>query len=333
MSCELNRRAALALLGAVPLLAPTFAPMFARAQAMAGGTVSLLVAYPAGGQADAVARMVQTEFQRVLGQTVIVENAPGGSGAIAVNKVLNMLADGRTLLVGTPLELIQAPLGLAAVKHKPEQFRMLRPIGSTPLVLVVRPDLPVGNLAELVAMAKKTTKEMTYCSSGKGSIFHLVTERLAIDLGLKLLQVPYRGGAQMLPALMAGEVDMGFIPLGGPVLGMIQTGRLKPLAVTVAKRLAALPDVPTLNETGLVKGFEFDAWAALVASRAMPDALATQLNAAMGTVLGMPQVRKDLEASGMTVAEPMDVAAADRFYAAETKRYQSIAKAIQLQPE
>ncbi|GMW07015.1 MAG: ABC transporter substrate-binding protein [Nevskiales bacterium] len=327
---RLTRRKALSLLGASPLLAhPTL-----RAQTVASGVVSMVVPYPAGGQADAVARVVQAEFQRTLGQTVIVENAPGGSGSIAVSKVLSAAPDGRTLLVGTPLELIQAPLGLAAVKHKPEQFRMLRPIAGTSLLLLVRPDLPVANVAELVALAKKSSaKEMTYCSSGKGSIFHLVAERFAIDTGLKLLQVPYRGGAQMLPALAGGEIDFGFIPLGGPVIGMIKTGRLKPLAITATARHPALPEVPTMNETGLVKGFEFDAWAALLASRALPDALAAKLNAAMGSVTALPQVRKELETAGMTMAAPMDLAAADRFYAAEAVRYQSIAKAIDLQPE
>jgi tripartite-type tricarboxylate transporter receptor subunit TctC len=225
---KLTRRQALTLLGSSPLLAQ---PAL-HAQTVASGVVSMVVPYPAGGQADAVARVVQAEFQRAMGQTVIVENAPGGSGSIDVSKMLSAAPDGRTLLVGTPLELMQAPLGLAAVKHKPEQFRMLRPIAGTALMLLVRPDLPVANVAELVALAKKSAaKEMTYCSSGKGSIFHLVAKRFAIDTGVKLLQAPYRGGAQMLPALAGGEIDMGFIPLGGPVIGMIKAGRLKPLAL------------------------------------------------------------------------------------------------------
>jgi tripartite-type tricarboxylate transporter receptor subunit TctC len=201
-------------------------------------------------------------------------------------------------------------------------------------MLLVRPDLPAGNVAELVALAKKSSaREMTYCSSGKGSIFHLVSERFAIDTGVKLLQVPYRGGAQMLPALASGEVDMGLIPLGGAVMGMIRSGRMKALAVTASSRHPAFPEVPTMNESGLVKDFEFDAWAALVASRALPDALATQLNASMGTVTGLPKVRKELEGAGMVMAPAMDLAAADRFYAAETVRYQAVAKAIHLQPE
>jgi tripartite-type tricarboxylate transporter receptor subunit TctC len=330
MSLTLTRRKALTLFGTAPLLAHPLA----HAQTAAGGTVSMVVAYPAGGQADAVARAIQAEFQRAMSQTVIVENAPGGSGSIAVNKVLGAAPDGRTLLVGTPLELIQAPLGLAAVKHKPEQLRMLRPIGGTALVLLARPDLPANSVAELVALAKKSAaKEMTYCSSGKGSIFHLVSERFAIDTGVKLLQVPYRGGAQMLPALASGEVDMGFIPLGGPVLGMIKAGRFKALAITATSRHPAQPDVPTMDETGVVKGFEFDAWAALMASRTLPDTLAAKLNTTMGAVTSLPQVRKELETAGLTMAPAMDLAAADRFYAAEMVRYQAIAKAIHLQPE
>jgi tripartite-type tricarboxylate transporter receptor subunit TctC len=330
MSFNLTRRKALTLLGSTPLLAhPAL-----HAQSAGGGTVSLVVAYPAGGQADAVARTVQPEFQRKLGSTVIVENAPGGAGFIAAGKVLSAPADGRTLLLGTPIELIQAPLGMAAVKHKPEQFRMLRPVAGTALMLLVRPDLPASNLAELVALAKKSSaRPLTYCSGTKGSIFHLVSERLAIDTGVKLLEVPYRGGAQMLPALASGEVDMGFIPLGGAVMGMIKSGRIKALAVTASSRHTAFAEVPTMNESGLVKDFEFDAWAALVASRALPDATAAQLNAAMGAVTSLPQVRKELEGAGMVMAPAMDLAAADRFYAAETLRYQAIAKAIHLQPE
>ena len=330
MTIHLTRRQALAALGTAPL----FTHAAVHAQSAGGGTVSMVVAYPAGGQADAVARTVQAEFQRKLGSTVIIENAPGGGGFIAAGKVLAAPADGRTLLLGTPLELIQAPLGMAAVKHKPEQFRLLRPIAGTALMLLVRPDMPANNLAELVALAKKSTaRPMTYCSGTKGSIFHLVSERLAIDTGVKLLEVPYRGGAQMLPALASGEVDMGFIPLGGAVAGMIKSGRIKALAVTAANRHPAFPEVPTMNESGLVKDFEFDAWAGLVASRAMPDAMAAQQNAAMGAVTSLPQVRKDLEGAGMVMAPAMDLAAADRFYAAEIVRYQAIAKAIHLQPE
>jgi tripartite-type tricarboxylate transporter receptor subunit TctC len=330
MPFTLTRRKALTLVGSAALIGSAAT----RAQAIPGGTVSLVVSYPAGGQADAVARVVQAEFQRALGQTVIVENAPGGSGSIAISKLLGAAPDGRTLLVGTPLELIQAPLGLAAVKHKPEQMRMLRPIAGTALMLIVRPDLPVNNVAELVALARKSaSKELTYCSSGKGSIFHLVSERCGIDTAIKLLQVPYRGGAQMLPALVSGEVDMGFIPLGGPVMGMVKAGRFKALAITAASRHPAFPEVPTMNESGLVKGFEFDAWAALMAPRAMPDAMAAKLNAAMGSVTSLPQVRKELEGAGLVMAAAMDLAAADQFYAAETTRYQSIAKAIHLQPE
>ena len=323
MNMICKRRHALALLAAAPALA----------QASVGGNISLLVPYPAGGQADAVARFVQNEFERVVNKTVVVENAPGGSGAIAVNRVLNTAPDGRVLLVGTPLELIQAPLGLAAVKHRPEQLRMLSLMGRTALMLVVRPNLPVANVAELLALVRKSRPEMSYCSSGRGSIFHLVSERFGIDAGIKLLQVPYRGGAQMLPALAAGEVDMGFIPLGGPVMGMIRQGRLKALAITTAERHKAFPDVPTMDETGLFKGFEFDAWAALVAARGIPEEAAQQLNAAMGQVIRQPKVRADIEGSGMAVAAAMGLAETERFYASEAERYQRIAQAIGLRPE
>ena len=147
---------------------------------------------------------------------------------------------------------------------------MVGPIASTYLMLVVRPTLEVNSVAELVALAKKGGKELSFGSVGPGSIYHLVAERFAKDAGIKLLHVPYKGAAQMFGDLAGGQIDLAFMPLGGPVPGMIQTGKFKALGFTGPSRHASFPNVPTMDETRVVKEFVFDVWVALMLPRATP---------------------------------------------------------------
>lgn len=295
--------------------------------------ISMLVAYPAGGQADVTARTVVPTMQKVLGQTLVVENIAGAAGSIGAQKMRDAKADGSAIMCATPIELVQTPMAMRT-KYVSEDFRMIGQIGSTYMMLVTRPTLPVKDLNELIALAKKGgNKELSFGSNGRGSIYHLVAERFAQDVGAKLLHVPYKGAAQIFTDLAGGQIDLVFMPLGGPVTGMIQSGKFKAIAYTGPKRHPLFFNVPTMNETGLVKDFVFDAWAGVMAPKSMPDTVAQRLNTALAEALRQPSVRQELEGAGATPANPMTLAEADKLYSAEIARYQAIGKAINLQPE
>ncbi len=295
--------------------------------------ITMVVAYPAGGPADVSTRIVLPAMQKALGQTLVVENLGGASGSIGAQKARDARTDGQIIMAGTPLELIQTPMTLKT-RYASEDFRMVGHIASANIMLVTRPNLPVKSAAELVELAKKASgTEMTFGSTGRGSIYHLVAERFAQDTGIKMLNVPYKGAAQMFGDLVGGQIDMVFMPLGGPVAGMIQTGKLKAVAYAGASRHPLFPNIPTMNETGLVKDFVFDAWVGVQVLKGTPEPVAQRLNAALSEAMNQPSVRRELEAAGVIPAQPMTLAEADRFYAVEIARYRAIGNAINLRPE
>lgn len=296
--------------------------------------ITLLVPFPAGGQADALARATAPALQKELGQPVIVENTAGVGGALGAQRVLNAPPDGYTLMFGTPIELIQTPMAVAGARYQPDAFRMVAPVLSTYLMMVVRSELPVNNVAEFVALARsRAANELNYGSVGRGSAYHLVAERFAQDTGVKMVHVPYRGAQQMITDLAGGQIDMGFLAMGGPVPGLLQTGKFKAIGYTGTTRHPAFPNVATLNESKLVKDFNFDLWGAVMAHRNVPEAVVAKVHAAVNTALRQPQFRKNLEATGVIPAEPTSLARAAAFYASETVRYQRVGKSIDLQPE
>lgn len=306
----------------------------AQSQSYPSKTITLLVTYPAGGQADAVARALAQALQKELGQTVIVDNVAGVGGSLGAQKVLAAAADGHTLMLGTPIELVQTPMAVASAKYKPEDFRIVGPIASTYMMMVVRPDLPVATVSEFVALAKKSgTKELSFASVGRGSAYHLVAERFAEDTGIKMLHVPYKGAQQVITDLAGSQIDMAFLPLGGPVPGMLQAGKFKAIGFAAPVRHAAFPNTPTMDESKLVKDFNFDLWAALMVAKNVPEPVVAKVSAAMNQVIRQPQFGQTMETMGAQAAKPLDPAQAATFYSSDIARYQRIGKSINLQPE
>lgn len=296
-------------------------------------TISLVVGYPPGGQTDVIARSVAQGLQKSLGQTIIVENQPGAGGSLGVQKVLNAPRDGYTLIFGTPIESIQTPMAIK-VKYKAEDLKLVGTVASSNLLLLVRPTLKVDSVADFAGFIKRANRgTISFGSVGRGSGFHLVAEKFAKDLGVELLHVPYRGVAPLLSDLAGGQIDMAFMSLGGPVLGMIQTGKLKAIGYAAAQRHQALPNVPTMNETGLVQDFVFDLWAGLLVPQDMPQPFVSRLSKALFDTLHQAQFRADLEATGVTAASPQSLDDAAKVYAADIARYRAIGRAIELQPE
>jgi tripartite-type tricarboxylate transporter receptor subunit TctC len=298
--------------------------------------VTLMVPYPAGGVSDVIARSLNNVLAKHLGQPVIVENLGGASGGIAAQKVLNSPPDGHVIFQGSPNELILAPLSNAAVKYKPEDFRLVQMITINPLVMLARKDLPAANGDELVAYARKSASEgkpMTFASVGPGSLYHLLGEHMAKVTGIPMTHIPYKGGAPAVQDLLGGQVDIFMTPYGKGQVQMVEEGKLKAAAVLSAERQDLFKQVPALNESKALKGFVFETWAGFFVHKDTPEPVVQALHKALGEVANDSTVRSALEAQAMIVPRPQPLAALGKIYADNTNRYQTMAKSMRLQAQ
>ena len=305
----------------------------AVAQSYPSKPVSMIVAFPAGGGSDVLGRAVGKGMAEVFGQPVIIENVVGVGGALGVLKAANAQPDGYTLLAGSPLELIYTPLGVAAAKNKPEDMRLAALVGYTPIAIVVRKDLPVNTLEEFAAFAKKADKPLSYGSTGIGSLYHLMAEKALQTAGARGLHAPYNGMAPYLKDLMGGVLDFAVVPLVGPVIGAIESGQIKALALASSQPLARLPKLPLASATKGFEDYQFSIWIGIQASAKTPDAQVSAVHKAAYTALGSPDIRRIIETAGSTVAEPMTLAQLDAFYKKEAVKAVAIAKSIKLEPQ
>jgi len=303
------------------------------AQTYPSKPVNMIVAFPPGGGSDVLGRAVGKGMAEVFGQPVIVENIVGVGGSLGVIKAANAQPDGYTLLAGSPLELIYTPLGLAAAKNRPEDMRLGALVGYTPIALVVRKDLPVNTLQEFAALAKKSEKPLSFGSTGIGSLYHLMAEKALQSAGARGLHAPYNGMAPYLKDLMGGVIDFAAVPLIGSVIGAIEAGQIKALALASSQPLARLPKLPLASST---KGFEdyvFSIWIGIQATAKTPDSQMAAVHKAAYSALGNPDIRKIIETAGSTVAEPMSLAQLDAFYKKEVLKASTMAKSIKLEPQ
>ncbi len=295
--------------------------------------LTMIVAFPPGGGSDVIGRMVAKGMQDALGQRVIVENVVGVGGSMGVQKAALATPDGHTILAGSPLELIYTPLGVAAAKNKPEDMRMAALVGHTPLAIAVRKDLPAHTLEEFVALARKADKPLSFGSTGVGSLYHLAAEKAIQNAAAKGLHVPYNGLAPYLKDLMGGVIDFAVVPLVGPVLGALDAGQIRIIAVASQESLARLPKVPPAR---LTKGFEdyrFSIWIGVQASAKTPEAQLGALHKAVYAGLAQADVRKAIESSGTVIAEPLSLSQLDGFYKKEAATGAAIARSINLQAQ
>jgi tripartite-type tricarboxylate transporter receptor subunit TctC len=304
------------------------------AQSYPAKTVWVMVPYPAGGPSDAIARIFSPPLGKELGQQVLVENLGGVSGALAAQKVLGAPADGYYVFLGSPNEVILAPLANAAVKLKPEDFRLVAPAIEATMVFVVRKDLGVNNVDELIALARKSAdKPLTYGSVGIGSLYHLIVEDVQQRTGAKFLHVPYKGNAPLLQDLASGQVDFAVLVYSATMGGLADQGRLKVIGQLGAQRSELLKNVPTVSEGQALKDFSYRQWAGFMVPKNTPEPVVERIHAAIGRTLQDPALRAQLAAQTQLVASPGTLPEAAKFYAGETARYQAIAKSINLQPQ
>lgn len=305
-----------------------------RAQGFPSKPLTLIVPYPAGGPADVTARQMAPALRKSLGQAIVVENIAGASGAIGIQKLLNASADGHQLLMGTPSDVILGPLALAAVKHKPEQLRLLGLASRAPLVLVGGAQQKAKSLEDLLALARRPgAQELSYGSIGPGSLYHLVGEDFAARMKLRMTHVPYKGMAPVLQDLMGGQVDIAFLPSAGNLAELVSQGKLRAYAVCHDRRLARLPDVPTVAQAIALKDFEYEIWGGLFVPRSVPAEVAQRLNDAVKEAQKDADFRNQIDASGAVPGNPVTLVEAEQFLTEQTARYRSLAQAVKLEPQ
>jgi tripartite-type tricarboxylate transporter receptor subunit TctC len=256
------------------------------AQEFPARPVRIIVPFPAGGGADALARIMAPYLNRIWGEPVIVENKPGASGQIGAELVANAPADGYTLMMSSTASLTDKNVG---------RFAPVTLVSASPYVIVVNPRIPARNVPELIAYAKANPGRLTFGSSGPGAASHLSAELFKSLAGVDMLHVPYKGTGQAVTDLLAGQIDVMFAP-AQTVMQHVQAGRLKALAVTSARRSAMMPELPAAAEA--LPGYEAIGWFGLLAPAATPKPLVAKISADANRVLADPEVKQKTIALG-----------------------------------
>jgi tripartite-type tricarboxylate transporter receptor subunit TctC len=306
----------------------------AHAQNFPSKTISLVVPYPAGGPSDFFARKVQPDAAAKIGQTMIIENVGGAGGSIGLSRLINAPADGHTLSLGSPMELVLAPMAIQGVKYKPEDFKLVAQFATTNTILAVRNSLQVKTVDELLALARKSTdKPLSYGSVGPGSLYHLIGEKFSQLTKVQMLHVPYKGIAPLLADLMGGQIDMAFLPMAGSIPATLADGKIQGLAVTSKSPHPLFKQYPAMAAMKGLEGMDFDIWAGIQVHRNTPESVVNALNKAFYASAEAPETRKAFEGSGNVVLPMRTPAELARIYQGEIERYRAIARSINLQPQ
>ena len=319
------------------LLAATLALSISPAwsQGFPSKPVTLVVPYPAGGGADALARALQPTLARVLGQAVVVENVGGAGGSLGVLKALSAPADGHTLLVGSPNEVILAPLALQAAKYRSDDLKMLAPISDNPLVLMARKDLAATSFDELVALARQQRdRPISFGSIGHGSMYHIVAEYLGLLSQVPLVHVPYKGTAPLVQDLAGQQVDFAVLPNVGTPTQLLESGRIKALAVLDRKPMATLPHTAPIVQAKTPRAAEaqYSVWAAVLVRKDVSEEHTRVLHRAVQEAIASGDVAKALEPSGVKAMPPHTLEESASLLRSETAKFQALARSIKLGP-
>jgi tripartite-type tricarboxylate transporter receptor subunit TctC len=259
--------------------------------------VKVLVGFSAGGGTDVAARVIAQKLSEAMGQTFVVENRPGASGLIASEQVAKAPADGYTILVGSQTTMAVAPALYRKIQiDTTKDFTGLAMIGISPLVAVVNANSPIRSIQDLVAEAKAKNGTLNFGSGGVGTTPHMAGELLAFQAGIKMVHIAYRGEAPGINDLLGGQIPFMFSNLS-VVGGNVQGGTLRALAVTSAKRVPSLPDVPTVAET--FPGFEAATWFALIAPAGTPREVVMRINAETKKIVATKDFQERFDKLGM----------------------------------
>jgi len=272
----------------------------AAAQTYPTQPIHLIVPFGPGGGSDIVGRIVGQALQEKLGQPVVVENRPGAGGTIGNEVISRATADGYTLGVMTAGQIIQAVM-LSSLRYDARTaFDPIAQVATAGLIMVTRPDFPANSVADLIALAKQKPGKVVFGSPGFGATQHLAAELFKQTAGVDMLHVPFRTSPEVTTALLAGQVDVVFETVSA-VLGQVQGGKLKPLAVTGKDRFPAVPDVPAAIESGLLPGYDVTTWYGIFAPQGTPRPVIDKLNKTLVEIVGEAGVRDRLTKAGVLV--------------------------------
>jgi tripartite-type tricarboxylate transporter receptor subunit TctC len=300
-----------------------FASPAARAQTYPSRQITLIIPFAVGGSNDIVGRAIGKKLTEAWGQPVVVENRAGAGGIIGSTTVAAAPPDGYTLLLVSSTFTINPAIKKNMPFDTIKDFTPVAFIARSPLLVTASNNLPVKSAKELLALARSKPGQISYGSAGPGSINQISAELIALSAGVKLMHIPYRGGAPALNDLLGGHVDI-YVSSLPQVLQLAQNGQAKALAVTSAKRTALLPDVPTLEEAGIA-GFDLWSWWGIVGPAGMPANVVNALNAEIGKMLTSPELSQFLSNEGAE-AEAMTPQQFGELMRVETERWIKVAR-------
>jgi tripartite-type tricarboxylate transporter receptor subunit TctC len=308
----------------IAVILMTLVTTVVNAQPYPTKVIRLIVGFPPGGGTDIVARLVAQKLTEAWGQQVVVDNRPGATGMIGANVVAKAAPDGYTLLIAHVNSQAIAPSLVAQPLYDPlRDFAYIAYLGYSPNVLVVHPSTPAKTLKELVALARARPGELTFASPGVGSTNHLAGEMLRVNAGINLVHVPYKGSAPAIIDLLGGQIVMNFDTVSSTI-AYIKSGRMRPLAVTPAKRDPLLPNVPTVRESGY-KNFEVTNWYGVAAPGGTSRDIVSKLNTEINRVLQLPDITSKLDDLAVR-REAMTPERFTEFVRAENEKYRKLAK-------
>lgn len=303
----------------------------AFAQSYPAKQIRFVVPFPAGGATDIYARALAQKLTETLGQSVVVDNKPGAGGAIGSEIVVKSAPDGHTILLGTVSTHSIGPALNAKMPYDPvKDFTPVIHLADATNVLLVSPTLQVNNVRELIAYAKANPGRLNYGSSGVGTISHLAGEQFKMATGTFIVLIPYKGTGLVIPDLISGQISLLFDNIAS-ALPHIKSGKVKTFALSQLKRLAILPDIPTMDESG-VKGFESSSYFGVFAPPGTPGAIVQKLNADINKILTMTDFRERLASLG---GEPAGGTpeALTRLIVNERKKFADVIKRAGIKPE
>jgi tripartite-type tricarboxylate transporter receptor subunit TctC len=313
--------AAAALSGALP----------ARAQAWPARPIRLVVPFPPGSSPDIIARLVAEPLAQALGQPIVVDNKPGAGGNLGTGLVAKAEPDGYTFLFTIQGPLVTAPLLSRSLGYDPlKDLVPVTLVATSPNVLVVDPKLGVDTLADFVRVAKQKKGQLNYGSVGNGSAAHLAMESFKARAGLDIVHVPYQGFPQVVNAILAGQVQAGFM-VPGIAIGQVKAGKLKALGVTTLGRAGSLPDLPSLVEQGY-PGFEAISWQAVLAPANTPRAIVDRVSNELIRIIKSDDVRAKILGQYFSAAGTAPEALSG-LMKTERERWSKVIKAAGVQPE
>ncbi len=291
--------------------------------------IKLIVPYPAGGPTDVLGRLIGDYLGRDLKQPVFVENKAGAQGAIGADAAAHAEADGYTLFFPAGSIIVLNPMLYKKLPYDPEQdFRLLGLITELPVVMEVHPSLPVKTVAEFVDYARQNPGKLNFGSAGTGGTIHLAGEMFKQMAGIDMTHVPYKGAGPALTDLLSGNIQLMFDGLG-TALPPIRAGLLKPLGVSSAERIADLPDVPTLAESGY-PDYRVSVWYGVAAPAKVPNEIAQRISASLERALNDEVFRATLDKAGFPPLRPRNAAAIRAFIDADRARWSAVIKKLNI---